>query len=50
MQSIDEVGEVGKSIRHVIPPGVVDAFEIRPPSVPKTANAIFDEQMGGCIG
>ncbi|MDA8446683.1 hypothetical protein [Paracidovorax valerianellae] len=46
----DSEEEPGRSIQHAIPPGVTDAFEIRPPSVPKSANAIIDEQMGGCIG
>ncbi|MBF9265766.1 hypothetical protein [Paracidovorax cattleyae] len=42
--------EPGLIIGNNVPPGVLDGFEIRPPSVPPTARRIIDEQMGGCIG
>ncbi|WP_152033935.1 hypothetical protein [Paracidovorax avenae] len=42
--------EPGLIIGNNIPPGVLDGFEIRPPSIPSTARRIIDEQMGGCIG
>ncbi len=42
--------EAGRSVPHAIPPGLEEVFEIRPPSVPREANAIVDERMGGCIG
>ncbi|WP_208933618.1 hypothetical protein [Paracidovorax avenae] len=50
MQKAQETEDAGRPIQHAIPPGVEDVFEIRPPSVPKAANAIVDERMGGCIG